>query len=76
MGDETAIVACGGSTTGQRMALHAEPTCPCLGNAVETREATPGERQSREWCRQCTTEVTQTPSFDAYNALREAASDD
>ena len=74
--DETAIVACGGATVGQGMKLHAESDCPCLGNAVETREATAGERQSREWCQQCTSEVTQEPSFAAYNALREAANDD
>lgn len=74
--DRDAIVACGGATTGQEMTLHATEDCPCLGNAVETRPATAGERRSREWCRQCTTEVTQDPSFDAYNALREAANDD
>jgi len=76
MGDEDAIVASGGATTSQGMKLHASAECPCLGNAVETREATASERRSREWCQQCTTEVTQEPSFAAYNALREAANDD
>lgn len=73
--DHDVVVAAGGATVGQQMKLH-EPGCPCLGNAVETRPPTAGERRSREWCDTCTGDVTQTPSFDAYNALVAAAEDD
>jgi len=73
--DHDVVVAAGGATVGQQMKLH-EPGCPCLGNAVETRPPTAGERRSREWCETCKGDVTQTPSFDAYNALVAAAEDD
>jgi len=73
--DRTAIVAAGGATVGQGMRLHTDESCPCLGNAVETREATAGERRSREWCETCTGDTIQRPDFSAYNALVAAAED-
>ncbi len=74
---EEAYVAHRGATTGSHMRLHASEDCPSLRNAVAVREATPGEREAREWCGTCVGEpVNDDPDWGPYRAAVAAGGDD
>jgi len=63
---EQAYVATGGRYTGRHKRLHGDRDCRSLANAVDVREATQGEIDSREWCGTCTGDPDRSGGTKAY----------